>query len=36
MLTYDDFAALGQYLYKVSQMTYPRVMLFVDHVRKLR
>jgi len=36
MLTYDDFAALGLHLYKVSQMTYTRMVQFVDQVRKLR
>ena len=36
MLTYDDFAALGEHLYKLSQLTYHRVIVFVEHVRKLR
>jgi hypothetical protein len=36
MLTYDDFAALGEHLYKLSQMTYSRVVVFIDRVRQLR
>lgn len=36
MLTYDDFATLGEHLYKLSQMTYSRMVSFIDQVRKLR
>jgi len=36
MLTYDDFAALGEHLYKLSQRTYSRMAVFIDQVRKLR
>jgi hypothetical protein len=36
MLTFDDFATLGTHLYTISQLTYTRMVHFIDQVRKLR
>ena len=35
-LTYEDFAALGNYLHELSQRTYNRFLSMFDKIRQLR
>ena len=36
MLTYDDFAILGNYLHTLSQQTYFILYSYIDRIKKLR
>jgi hypothetical protein len=35
MLTFNDFATLGTHLHIISQMTYSRILQFIEQVKKI-